>query len=306
MEVVGVDVASKEHVAYFNGTVETVRNTAAALRAFLRRLPGGAAIALEATGGYGDELLRLACEEGRAVYLLNPRRVKRFRESLDYRAKTDRIDAELIAEYVRLHHRRLHPYEPCPEPYATLRELSRKRALLAQDRQQVAARLGGVGLAKREASALLRSFDLLLARIERDIHALLKSTPGAREALSVVGVGPLGAAACLSALGHHPFKSADAFVAYAGLDLRACDSGKRKGVRRLSKRGDRVIRKTLYLCAMSASLTKTWSPYYLRKLDQGLKRVQALVALARMLAKAVFGVVRSQTPFREPHFSLKT
>lgn len=300
MEVAGVDVASKEHVVFLNGEVEVIHNARKDLQTFLNRLPEGVVIPLEATGSYGSELLKLACLEGRTVYLLNPRRVKRFRESLDYRAKTDRIDAELIAEYVQIHHRHLHPYRPCPEPYATLKELSRKRTLLAQDRLQTATRLKSMAGLEVQAKALLRSFDALLKALDKQIEKALKETPGAKEVLSVMGIGPLGAAACLGALGHHPFKDAGAFVAYAGLDLRTSDSGQRRGRKRLSKHGDRVLRKLLFLCAMSASLTPTWRAYYLRKLEQGYKRVQALIALARMLAKAAFGVFKTGLPFREP------
>lgn len=305
MNVVGVDVASREHVVFVGGKSWTVKNTAVQLKKFLASLSEETVIALESTGRYGDELLKLAGQIGRTVYVLNPRRIKRFRESLDYRAKTDRIDAELIAEYVRLHHERLHPFEPCPEPYASLRELSRKRALLAQDRQKLAARMKGLQEFKSQSKALLRSFDAMLKSMDARIAKMLKSVPNAEPVLSVVGIGPLGAAACLGALGHHSFRNAAAFVAYAGLDLRTSDSGKRKGRKRLSKRGDRVIRKLLYLSAMSASLTRTWRPYYLRKLEQGYKRVQALVALARMLAKAVFGVFKTGLPFREPLCSLR-
>ena len=306
MKVVGVDVASKEHVAFLGEASWPVKNSTKSLKNFIAGLDEEVVIALESTGGYGDELVKLAFQAGKTVYVLNPRRVKRFRESLDYRAKTDRIDAELIAEYVKLHHKRLHAYEACPEPYASLKELSRKRTLLAQDRQKLAARMKSLKTFTTECKGVLRSFDAMLKSMDKEIAKMLQSVPKTKAVLSVVGIGPLGAAACLGALGHHSFRNAGAFVAYTGLDLRTSDSGQRKGRKRLSKHGDRVIRKLLYLSAMAASLTPTWRGYYLRKIQQGYKRVQALVALARMLAKAVFGVFKTGQTFREPLCSLRT
>jgi transposase len=306
VKVAGVDIASREHLGFFEGKTQKIVNDASSQRAFVRSLPDDAVIALEATGGYGEQLIRIAQGEGRTVYVLNPRRVKKFRESLPVRAKTDRIDAELIAEYVRLYHARLHPYLSCPEPYATLKALSRKRTLLAADRSQTALRLRSLQGLTRQAKALLASFDAILKALDKQIAVQLAKCKEAENLLSIVGVGPLGAAACLGALGHLPFKNANAFIAYAGLDLRTCDSGQKRGLKKLSNQGDRVIRKLLYLCAMSASLTPTWRGYYLRKLEQGHKRIQALVALARMLAKAAFGVYKSGKPFQEPKCSLRS
>jgi transposase len=93
------------------------------------------------------------------------------------------------------------------------------------------------------------------------------------------------------------FASAEALVAYSGLDPRACDSGRSKGRRRLSKRGQPALRRQMYLAAMSACHTKTFAPTYRRLRDRGLKTTEALVVLARKLLHIAFAVWRTGKPF---------
>jgi hypothetical protein len=73
----------------------------------------------------------------------------------------------------------------------------------------------------------------------------------------------------LNTLERVPLKSADAFVAFTGLDLRPKDSGQCRGRRRLSKRGPGELRRLLYLAAMAAAKTKDWKAFYQHQRDKG-------------------------------------
>jgi len=112
------------------------------------------------------------------------------------------------------------------------------------------------------------------------------------------GVGPLTSAglAIIYQRGH--FRSADAFIAFLGLDVRVRDSGKQRGKRKLTKKGDAELRRLLYNAAMSASRTAAWRPFYQRHLDRGFTRTQALVALARKLARVAFALMKNQSDYR--------
>ena len=107
----------------------------------------------------------------------------------------------------------------------------------------------------------------------------------------------MGSVAVAHALQRLPFTTADAFIAHTGLDPRPRDSGEKHGRRRLSKRGPAALRAVLHMCAMSASRTATWRPYYERQLAKGLSGTAALVILARKMARTAYGICRSNTTF---------
>ena len=92
-------------------------------------------------------------------------------------------------------------------------------------------------------------------------------------------------------------RSADAVIAFTGLDPRPNDSGKKTGQRRLSKRGWPEIRRLMYAAAMSAARTKTWNGYYCAQRDKGLSTTAALVVLARKLLRVAFSLFKKQVPF---------
>ena len=94
------------------------------------------------------------------------------------------------------------------------------------------------------------------------------------------------------------FRSSDAFVAFLGLDVRVRDSGQLRGRRRLTKKGNPELRRLLFLAAMQAARSRSWKDFYQRHLDRGLSRIQALVILARKLARVAFALLNNQTDYR--------
>jgi transposase len=297
MNAVGVDIAKRTVVAFVNHKAVVVPNERKALSQWLAQLPPETEIGLESTGRYGELLARLAYERGRTVYLISPKRIKKFKDSFELRGKTDPIDAEMITLYVQERRARLHAWSPLSTDGERLRVLSRKREKLARHRQQLIAELADCPEFKAQQEMLVAQLDACLTRLQRQIKELEAQYEQTPYLLSILGVGPLTVGACLPVLEHFAFRNADAFVAYTGLDLRVKDSGQSKGRRRLTKQGDRVIRKLLYLCAMAAARTRLWRPYYERQRKKGLKRIQALVALARKLARVIYAVYHSKQMF---------
>lgn len=94
------------------------------------------------------------------------------------------------------------------------------------------------------------------------------------------------------------FRSSDAFVAFLGLDVRVRDSGQLRGRRRLTKKGNPELRRLLFVAAMQATRSRSWKDFYQRHLDRGFSRVQALVILARKLARVTFALLKNQTDYR--------
>ena len=114
---------------------------------------------------------------------------------------------------------------------------------------------------------------------------------------TISGVGPVVGTALVNTLERVPVKSADAFVAFTGLDPRPDDSGQHRGKRRLSKRGPAELRRLLYLAAMSAIKTKTWRPLYEHYRAKGLSSTATLVILARRIARTAWSIYTYKTEF---------
>ncbi|MCP4637952.1 MAG: IS110 family transposase, partial [Methyloversatilis sp.] len=81
--------------------------------------------------------------------------------------------------------------------------------------------------------------------------------------------------------------------AFLGLDVTVRQSGTQRGRGVLSKKGDSEMRRLLYNAAMAASRSSTWQSFYQRMLQRGFSRTQALVALARKLARIAFSLMKN-------------
>ena len=180
------------------------------------------------------------------------------------RGKTDRVDAELIARMIAHEHTKLHAWMPPTPEQREINRLLKRRAKLSSLRQALGMSLKGVDGFAADLKALRQRFDQVIARIDQRVKELVEASPDRKEHVThlrtIYGVGPVVSAALVNTLERMPLKSADAFVAFTGLDPRPDDSGQHRGKRRLSKRGPSELRRLLYLAAMSAKKTKAWKP----------------------------------------------
>lgn len=307
---VGVDVAKAELVAAVHNQAgcRSIPNEADAISAWLRELPDGAALAMESTGRYHQLLATLAEAAGLQVFVLNARDVHFYAKALGARAKTDHVDAHVIARYLAEQHARLRPWQM---PDASLAQVQcllgqrwtavTKQTALRQSLQGCDATIAGqVQTLDAAFAALLKAIDARIAQLFNE-DAQLRVQRALLQ--SIVGVGPQSSALLASVLAQVEFASADALVAYSGLDPRACDSGRSRGRRRLSKRGQPALRRQMYLAAMSACHTKTFEGTYQALRQRGLKTTEALVVLARKLLRIAFAVWRSGQPFDPQRFA---
>ncbi len=114
---VGVDVGKDTLVvacAENHFPVHNVPNQRGPLLAWLKSLPSGSRIGLESTGHYHELLADLAQTHGYCVFLLNPRETRHYAKARGNRAKTDRVDAVLIARLIAQEHTRMRPTGPPP------------------------------------------------------------------------------------------------------------------------------------------------------------------------------------------------
>jgi transposase len=301
--VQGVDVAKAE-LMIGHGESETllrIENTPQAIAVWLAQLPTGSWVAMEASGHYHQMLAHMAHAAGMVVYVLNPQLIKHYGRAVGMRGKTDRLDAQLIARYVLREHSKLRIWEP-PAPGAdALSRLLVRRQALVNARQMLAQSLSGLAELKAPRQALMASFKRMLTQVELLIRTEIARVPAMaalhRRLISIVGIGPIVAAQLVASLSALRFTRADSFIAYTGLDPRPDDSGQRRGRRRLSKRGHGLLRCLLYNAGMAAARSKLFKPTYLQLRDRGLQSTEAIVILARKLARIAFALYQSGTTF---------
>lgn len=300
---IGIDVAKDELVIYdaSQHSLITIPNTPAAIRRWLKTFPGNCEIAIEATSTYHMTVSELAHKKGLHVYVIDGYQLSHYRQGIGGRAKTDACDAQLLARYLRNEKADLRRWSPPPKAYRILQSLLRRRAALVKARTALQQSLGTEPVLKVSLKSLIKRIDQLDLLIQRRLREAVKEaglTHQVKRCQAIEGVGPITAIGLVMAFLRADFQSSDAFIAFLGLDVRVKDSGKHTGKRRLSKKGDSEIRRLLHCAAMTASRGSQWRPLYESYLTRGLAKTQALVILARKLARIAFALMKNKTEYQ--------
>lgn len=301
---VGADVAS-EHldvVVHGCGGVKRLPNTDAAIARWLRSLPPGSRVAMESTGRYHERLARLAHAAGMVVFVLDPRAVRHYARGLGQRGKTDRLDAQMLAHLIEREHGHLRPWQPPSPEHELLKDLLRQRAMLARYKSSLLQGLRPAAAASVDFVPMFKSIQDTLRTLDKQIakaaYALPQGKPALGWIMSVPGVGLLTGATLLRVFQRLAHRGCDAVVAFLGMDLRPQDSGKRTGVRRLSKHGDAYARKLLFTAAMAAVRCDAhWRALYERELAKGLSKTAAYVAIGRRVVRVTFSVFKNHAAY---------
>jgi transposase len=254
-------------------------------------------VAVEPTGSYWYLMADAALSSGCRVVSAPPRAAKKFLQSVNLRAKTDKLDAKGLALYAST--MELHDYQPKTKITKTLDELLSLRRNLSQNKTYYTqvAQSGRAGC--DIASEILASIKTRLSDLDKRIAQAQSDIPQAKKLRTVPGFGPIVSAALASKLTSYSFAHSDSFVAYIGLDLKISDSGKKRGRRVLSKNGDPELRRLLYLAAQSSLRVKD-SPFkkiYDSHRERGLSSTAALCAVARKLARTAWSIARFGTEY---------
>jgi transposase len=307
----GVDVSKATLIVgqYEGEALIEIANTMESISAWLAKMPAGSVIAMEATGTYHRLLAQLAHAMGVTVYVLNPQTLKHYAKAIGQRGKTDRIDARMIARYLVHEAAKLRCWQPPAAEADTLSRLLVRRRALVNARETLRQSLSGLRQLKAQRQTLMASFKRMLDNVDLLIRAELARVPHMaalyRRLMSIVGVGHVVAAHLVAALSLLRFTRADAFIAYTGLDPRPEDSGQHRGKRRLSKHGPPLLRCQLYNAGMAAANSKLFKPLYRQLRARGLATTQAIVIMARKIARIAFALYKSGNVFDGQRF-LKT
>jgi len=278
-----------------------IDNAPAPIARWLSSIPVASIVAMEATGSYHQVLAALAHAAGMRVFVLNPRALKHYAEAIGQRAKTDPVDTGMITRYAMHEQSRLTAWEPPPAATERLAQLLRRRQRLVTACQMISQTLAGMRDLQAPRQELVAKVKRMIKNTELLMRAeLAKDAQLAelhRRLSTIVGVGFIVAAQLVAALLRLRFTRVESFIAYTGLDPRADDSGVRRGRRRLSKRGPQLLRCLLYNAGMAAAHSKLFKPIYLSLRARGLRTTEAIVILARKLARIAYALYRSGTTF---------
>lgn len=301
--LVGIDVSKAELVIARNDTdqIEVISNNLTSIRRWLKSLPAQAKVALEATGIYHRQVARLIHEAGHQLYLLDAYKLSHYRNGVGTRAKTDLADARLILRYLTREFEELKPWIPPHDAFYRVQSLMRRRAALVQTRVALSQSLQDIPELKQAARQLdqhIRDIEQLIAQRIQQAMTDAGWHYDAKRCDAIEGIGPLTAMALANTFHRGRFKSSDAFIAYLGMDVKVRDSGTYRGRRKLSKKGDPELRRLLYNAAMAARKSSAWKSLYESYLTQGLQPIQALVKLARKLARIAFALMQNQTTYK--------
>lgn len=300
---IGADVSKAEIVLCLQGRsgIETLANERTVIRRWLRSLVGPIQIGVEATNTFHLALVEEAHALGHVIYVIDGYRLNRYRESIGGRAKTDQKDAELLLRYLEREGKDLRPWIPPPAGYVSLQRLLHRRATVVQARMSLTQSFADLPELKSSIRSLLQRFQQLDRLLQKRIaQVALETGIGAdlRRCQAIEGIGLLTAAALANTFRRGAFSGGDAFIAFLGLDVRVRESGTYRGKRRLTKQGDSETRRLLFNAAMAAIRSARWRPVYERYLQRGLKSTQALVILARKLARIAFALMKNQSYYQ--------
>ena len=165
---------------------------------------------------------------------------------------------------------------------------------LARDTIGIKEGLAGIALDIHHIVAQLEAAHTFITEIETEMEATLERIPFSSRLLSIKGLGTVSIAGIIGEVGDFSkFKTQSEIMKLAGLDLYEISSGKRKGQRRISKRGRGLLRKILYYAAIQMIRKNgIMHSYYMRLTSTGMLRIMALVAVSRKILRIIYAIVR--------------
>jgi transposase len=275
----------------------------ATLVADLRRL-SPTLIVLEATGGYETDVATALALAGLPVALVNPRQVRDFARALGRLAKTDALDADVLAQFAA----RVRPVpRPLPdEAHQALAALVTRRRQLVEMLTTERLRLPlAKGPIRRDVQAHIHWLEQRVHDSNKELRAALKTSPlwqaTTRLLQSVPGIGPTTAAVLIAELPELGRLTRQQLAALVGVAPLNHDSGQHRGIRTIWG-GRAHVRHALYMATLVATrYNPVIRAFYQHLLTGGKPKLVALVASMRKLLTILNAIIKSQLPWAPAH-----
>jgi transposase len=289
-EFVGIDVSKSAIDIYYlqTGQRQRLDLEPSCLVALASELPKTSQVLIEATGGYERQIVSALREAGIFVRVVNPKRVRDYARSRGILAKTDILDAQVLAEFAQCmpltthrqptqQEQRLKRLNARRQDLVKMRTMEKNRKKQAQDEPQVL----------KSIQAILFSLEQALQEIEKELQACIAEDSALQEKASILrtvpGVGPVLVQTLLAEMPELGEVDRRAVAALAGVAPFNCDSGLYRGRRKIWG-GRQNVRNALYMAAFSA---KRYDPkmktFFDKLIAQGKSFKVALTACMRKL-----------------------
>lgn len=331
-QVLGVDVAQKELVVSLGRLNEDLSIELYSYRVFRNKETGFEAlhkwlvkntdlavncrIVMESTGVYHQKFAHFSLEKGWDVSIVLPNKISNYMRTLDTKTITDKTCSEAIARFGL--ERKLENWVKPDETYRNLQQLTRERDQIVDERTVVKNRLHAEetemypnkGSLKR-MKELIKFFNKQEKAIKEEISQHLIENKSVKDKVdqicTIPGMGALTAVIILAETnGFELIRSKKQLTSYAGMDIREKQSGTSiKGKPRLSKKGNRHLRKSLHLPSLSAiKHNPVHKDIYARLVERHGIKMKALVAIQRKMLELAYVLFKNDTVYDE-NFEIK-
>jgi transposase len=325
-QVVGIDVAQKELVVSLSNMDEETATTIYAHKTFLNTEKGFTALLLwvkkqtvtdspiryvmEATGVYHEALAYFLADRTCSVSIVMPNKITNFFRTLEVKTVTDKSMSEAIALFGLS--KKLEDWVRPQAVFRELRQLTRERDQLIAERTMLKNQLHAEQIEaypsktiisrmysriKMVTTQLKQGLDEATAVIKRDAQ-IDKSV---RLITTIPGIGPITAAIIMAETnGFELIRSKKQLTSYAGLDVKEKESGTSvKGKPRISKRGNRYLRKAMYMPAMAAIRhSERYKEIFVRIVSKNGIKMKGCVAVQRKLLEMTYTIHKTQKPYQ--------
>lgn len=304
--VVGIDVSKNTLDVHVHpaGEAFAVARNADGIDALIARIAplGVHAVAVEATGGFETVVAASLGGAGLPVIVVNPAQVRAFAQALGKRAKTDPIDAAVIARFVEATKPQIRPL-PDEDTRILADLVGRRRQIIQmivaekQRERQIPNRT-----LKKSAARLIKALEKELTVLDTGIDDSVRGSPVWREKedllQSVPGVGPITARTLLAELPELGTLTRREVASLAGVAPWTRQSGKWRG-KSFTGGGRAGVRSAIFMAAMvGARRNPVLQPFHQRLIAAGKPKLVAIVAVARKLLTILNAILRDKTPWQ--------
>lgn len=326
-QVAGIDVAQKELVVSFGSIDHNLTLEIFDYKVFSNSPKGFADLTkwaekkaendvkiryvMEATGVYHEALAHYLTDHGFEASIVLPNKISNFFRTLTVNTVTDKTASEAIARFGL--ERKLEVWRKPRKVFRELKQLTRERDQLVSDRTVLKNQLHAE---KTEAFPNQNSISRLGKRIKlidkqeqeikAEIAAIVKNDQELADKINTIttipGVGKLTAVIVLAETnGFELIKNKKQLVSYSGLDVKLKDSGTSvKGKPRISKKGNKHLRKAMYMPALSAiKCNEQHKALFVRLVSKHGVKMKAAVAVQRKMLELIYSIFKSNMPFDE-------
>lgn len=326
-EVMGVDVSQKELVVTLGRKMDdlsveiygykVVKNNSNGFHALMKwsklliDSKVNLHVVMEATGVYHERFAYFLDEKGYALSIVLPNKISSYFKTLDIKTITDKSCSEAIARFGL--ERKLELWNRPKKVYKELKQLTRERDQIVEERAMVKNQLHAEEVeaepnksSVQRLKSRIRFLNKQELEIKKDIDQVIKGEKDLQKEVDTIctipGVGRLTAIITLAETnGFELIRNKKQLTSYAGLDVKEKLSGTSiKGKPRISKRGNRHLRKAMYLPSLSAvKYNIMHKEVYSRIVSKKGIKMKGLVAVQRKLLELIYVIYKTKEPFNK-------